>query len=407
MSALVAEQLLPQPSLEIAGGGSGSCAARLAEQACCRPHQVCRSLWRCSQQLHPAQWTSWRPAQGAAVPPEPSHQLAHCTAPLAAKLPRASRCPACLQPASARGGDLRDLVRQLIEEAKRIPPPPPMPVDYGPLAEQLRGWVQELRGIKDDVQAALEVRGHQTCEGAGMASVGVSFCRVSGYLWFERTEAACAVAGGSALRGPGWRCSWSQAAPVCAPLPSLQVAHHNKEEAAAQLAATDPANKEAHHSATWLRWGPRQRPRLPRPCVAVSGLATGQAGGWGFLSSGGLLGAPARPSGVRARRAPVCAAALAVGSWSETTCLCLRCGAGGDTDDARPCIMALTAARPAAACSEQRPAAEARLRGVEERAVPPTQKAAAALEALAERLTVAKVGVGGAFHFCVAGAGSG
>lgn len=32
-----------------------------------------------------------------------------------------------------------------------------MPVDYDPLLAQLRGWVAELRGVKDDVQAALEV----------------------------------------------------------------------------------------------------------------------------------------------------------------------------------------------------------------------------------------------------------
>lgn len=51
------------------------------------------------------------------------------------------------------------------------------------------------------------------------------------------------------------------------------------------------------------------------------------------------------------------------------------------------------APRPAA-CSEQRPAAEARLRGVEERSVPPTLKAAAALEALVERLPIAKVQLG-------------
>ncbi|KAL4428231.1 hypothetical protein ABPG75_002320 [Micractinium tetrahymenae] len=130
------------------------------------------------------------------------------------------------KPAATRGGDLRDLVRQLIDEAKRIPPPPPMPVDYDPLLAQLRGWVGELKGVKDDVQAALEL------------------------------------------------------------------AHHNKEEAAAQLVAANPADKAAHYRATWL--------------------------------------------------------------------------------------------------SEQHPAAEARLRGVEERSVPPTQKAVKALEALIERLPVAK-----------------
>lgn len=106
--------------------------------------------------------TSWLAAAPPPQPPalriarqfeqrKPSHLLLPRCQPSA---PRRAR----LQPAATRGGDLRDLVRQLIEEAKRIPPPPPLPVDYDPLLAELRGWVGELKAVKDDVQAALEVR---------------------------------------------------------------------------------------------------------------------------------------------------------------------------------------------------------------------------------------------------------
>jgi hypothetical protein len=57
-----------------------------------------------------------------------------------------------------RGGDLRDMVRHMIEEARRIPEPPPLPVDYGPLLEELRRWVEAAEAANRDVDAATQVR---------------------------------------------------------------------------------------------------------------------------------------------------------------------------------------------------------------------------------------------------------
>jgi hypothetical protein len=55
-----------------------------------------------------------------------------------------------------RGGDLRDMVRHMIEEARRIPEPPPLPVDYGPLLEELRRWVEAAEAANRDVDAATQ-----------------------------------------------------------------------------------------------------------------------------------------------------------------------------------------------------------------------------------------------------------
>lgn len=49
------------------------------------------------------------------------------------------------------------MVRQLIEEARRMPPPPPLPVDYSALLAALAAWLAALEGCKQDVQAALQV----------------------------------------------------------------------------------------------------------------------------------------------------------------------------------------------------------------------------------------------------------
>jgi exonuclease VII small subunit len=58
--------------------------------------------------------------------------------------------------ANTRGGDLRTMVQQMIEEATRIPPPPPLPVDYSGLLADLRRWIEALHGVKRDVQEAIE-----------------------------------------------------------------------------------------------------------------------------------------------------------------------------------------------------------------------------------------------------------
>ena len=56
------------------------------------------------------------------------------------------------------GMTVREMVRQLIEEARRLPEVPPMPVDYSGLLDSIRRWIEELQGAAADVEQAQAVR---------------------------------------------------------------------------------------------------------------------------------------------------------------------------------------------------------------------------------------------------------
>jgi hypothetical protein len=51
------------------------------------------------------------------------------------------------------------MVRQLIEEAQRIPDAPPLPVDYEQLLTDLVRWIEECEAANGDVDTAIQVRG--------------------------------------------------------------------------------------------------------------------------------------------------------------------------------------------------------------------------------------------------------
>lgn len=52
-------------------------------------------------------------------------------------------------------------MQQAIEEARRLPPMPLMPVDYSGLLADLRQWIQALQGANADVVASQHVRWRQ------------------------------------------------------------------------------------------------------------------------------------------------------------------------------------------------------------------------------------------------------
>lgn len=49
------------------------------------------------------------------------------------------------------------MVQQMIEEARRLPPMPPMPVDYSGLLASVHRWIEELQGAAGDVEQAQAV----------------------------------------------------------------------------------------------------------------------------------------------------------------------------------------------------------------------------------------------------------
>ena len=85
-----------------------------------------------------------------------------------------------MQPAATRGGDLRDMVRQLIEEAKRIPEPPPLPVNYDDLLAGLQRWIDDCEAANRDVDAAVQVRGWRA-GGLAWQAGGADGGRVAGW----------------------------------------------------------------------------------------------------------------------------------------------------------------------------------------------------------------------------------
>jgi hypothetical protein len=59
-----------------------------------------------------------------------------------------------VQPEAPEGSDVRDMVRRAIEEARRIPAAPPVPVNYTGLIRAIRDWIEQLEGAGADAAAA-------------------------------------------------------------------------------------------------------------------------------------------------------------------------------------------------------------------------------------------------------------
>lgn len=62
-----------------------------------------------------------------------------------------------LQPELPSTADVRGAVRQAIEEARRLPPMPLMPVDYSALLADIQSWIAALEAASADVAAAQQV----------------------------------------------------------------------------------------------------------------------------------------------------------------------------------------------------------------------------------------------------------
>lgn len=193
-----------------------------------------------------------------------------------------------------RGGDLRDLMRQLIEEARRIPPPPPLPTNYDALLADVRAWLAALEGVKIDVQEALQ-EARERCEG---------------------NEGA--------------------------------------------LAEANPADSEGWHRLMWLRCGAAW---LGQQMACLGQRCSSRAGG-----CGGYEMCKAQPSQLSH-------------AWAQ---LHVSFVAAASPAAAPP------AAPPPPCCSQELPAMEARLLGVQDRAVP-TRTAAKSLQGLVELIENEKV----------------
>lgn len=62
-----------------------------------------------------------------------------------------------LQPELPSTADVRGAVQQAIEEARRLPPMPLMPVDYSSLLADIQSWIAALEAATADVAAAQQV----------------------------------------------------------------------------------------------------------------------------------------------------------------------------------------------------------------------------------------------------------
>ncbi len=65
--------------------------------------------------------------------------------------------PAHLQPPAAHGSDVREMVQRAIEEAKRIPPPPPLPTNYSGLVDDIARWIEALQASQAELATAQQV----------------------------------------------------------------------------------------------------------------------------------------------------------------------------------------------------------------------------------------------------------
>lgn len=131
---------------------------------------------------------------------------------------------------SSGAAGIRGMVQGMIEEARRLPPVPPMPVDYSGLLASLRRWVEELQGTAADVEQAQAVRAERCacCSAAGAALImhgrsltmgqrgGPAACCVQPHcrqphacrpIHFVLSNLPCRRRAGSALM---WPLSWPQ-----------------------------------------------------------------------------------------------------------------------------------------------------------------------------------------------------
>ena len=69
----------------------------------------------------------------------------------------------CVQPEAPHGSDVREMVGLAIEEARRIPDVPPVPIDYSSVLAGIREWIEQLEGTNSDVEAAQQVGSVQRC----------------------------------------------------------------------------------------------------------------------------------------------------------------------------------------------------------------------------------------------------
>jgi hypothetical protein len=56
-----------------------------------------------------------------------------------------------LQPANPRGQDVRELVSRALDEAKRMPEPPPAPPNYKKLLADISEWIEQLKATRGDI----------------------------------------------------------------------------------------------------------------------------------------------------------------------------------------------------------------------------------------------------------------
>jgi hypothetical protein len=72
---------------------------------------------------------------------------------------------------------VRGMVDAALKEAKRLPPPPPLPTNYASLLEELERWISDLEGVASDLDGAQKVGG---CGGARQSWAGLLCVRESG-----------------------------------------------------------------------------------------------------------------------------------------------------------------------------------------------------------------------------------
>ena len=82
----------------------------------------------------------------------------------------------CLQPPTPSSTDMRGIVHQAIEEARRIPDVPPVPIDYSSVLAGIREWIEQLEATQSEVAAAQQVGSVQRCCPATSHTVPLRLC---------------------------------------------------------------------------------------------------------------------------------------------------------------------------------------------------------------------------------------
>ena len=178
--------------------------------------------------------------------------------------------PACLrlQPAAPRGRDVREAVRQLLDAALRVPPPPAVPTNYEGLLRDIQRWIDDLEATNSDVATAQQVR----C-GAG--------CTAGGPGTLRAVPAGLPPPPPSAPGIPLLHleaCTRWLPNPCTAPLPHLpplQETRRTREENEAQKAeAEEDVFDDTWHRLAWLRCGghagPAAAPQAQHPCCCAT-----------------------------------------------------------------------------------------------------------------------------------------